>query len=445
VNTLKDEKKLLRYTYLLCMAIFFNLSLLKVKGNIDIEAIIMGVTIILLLAYAFFVVRRFFPDGDKYILIFASVLAIIGIGMLYRLDLIFLNKNYAIKQVIWFSLGLGLFVMLIVMLPDLKSFSKYKMFYLIGTIILMAMATFIGKTINGSKNWVYIGSFGFQPSEFGKLFLTAYLAAALKDYKDYKVSGDIQEIKPSSKLEKVIYDKASESKFINWIYYKLLKFRSLLEPAIVVMISLGFMVLQKDLGSALIFFGISVTMLYIATSKLKYIFTCLCLFAIGGTISYKLFDHVRLRVMVWLNPWEYAYNESHQIVQSLMAISSGGLFGSGLGQGYPTMVPVVESDFIFAGICEEFGIIIGFGIIMIFFLLFYRCIRAALNTEDNFSRLLAVGYSAMIASQVLVIIGGVVNAIPLTGITLPLVSYGGTSMLTVFFALGIIQKISEEQ
>ena len=210
------------------------------------------------------------------------------------------------------------------------------------------------------------------------------------------------------------------------------------------MITLGFMVLQKDLGSALIFFGLSVTVLYLATSKLKYVIICVFLLVIGGYISYKLFGHVRLRIMIWRDPWPYAYNESHQVVQSLISIASGGLFGSGLGIGHPEFVPVITTDFIFAAICEEMGIIVGFGIIILYFLLFYRCMRAAIYVEDSFSRLLAVGYSAMLASQVLVIIGGVVNAIPLTGLTLPLISYGGSSMLTTFFALGILQKISEE-
>ncbi len=152
----------------------------------------------------------------------------------------------------------------------------------------------------------------------------------------------------------------------------------------------------------------------------------------------------KAHIMIWRNPWKYGYDEGHQLVQSLIAIANGGFFGVGLGNGYPGYIPVVESDFIFAAICEELGLLIGFAVIILNFLLFYRCIRAALYIKDKFSRLLAVGYSTMMVSQTLVIIGGVTGAIPLTGITLPFVSYGGSSMLISYLSLGIIQKISEE-
>ena len=322
--------------------------------------------------------------------------------MIYRI-----NTASSIKQIIWFAIGVTSFILIVVLLPDLRSFSKqkHKYAYLILTLIFMGMAMLIGKEINGSKNWVIIGGYGFQPSEVGKLFLVAYLGAELKDYETFK---------------------------------------DLIKPGFIVMICLGFMVRQKDLGSALIIFAISITMLYIATSKFRYIATCIALFIGGSLISYRLFDHVKTRVLIWMNPWPYANGKSYQVVQSMLSIASGGLTGSGLGLGHPEYVPVNTSDFIFAVLCEELGILIGFAIIILYFLLFYRCMRAAFYEEDRFSRLLAVGYSSMIAAQVLVIIGGVMNAIPLTGITLPLVSYGGTSMLITFCSLGIIQKISEE-
>lgn len=398
MNHRKDERKLLVYTYLLSFVLFFNLYL--IRQPFDRGALMVGAVTCLLIAYAHFIIRKFFPDGDKYIFIFASVLSVIGIAMLYRIDM-----AVSIKQIMWFTFGVAGFILTVVILPDLKSFAKYRYVYLICTIVFVSMATFFGTEIYGAKNWIIIGGFSLQPSEFGKLFFVAYLASALKEYRHF------------------------------W---------DLIEPALVVMYVLGFMVLQKDLGSALIFFGISITMLYIATSKLKYVITCFGLFIAGGAISYKLFDHVRLRMMIWKNPWPYAADKSYQIVQSMISIASGKFTGTGIGLGYPQYVPVNTTDFIFAAICEELGILTGFAIIMIYFLMFYRGMRAAVYVEDNFSRLLAVGYSAMIASQVLVIIGGVVNAIPLTGITLPLISYGGTSMLTIFFSLGILQKISEE-
>lgn len=385
-------------TYLLTFAIFGNLFILK--QPFDKGALIIAGIVCLLVTYAYIVIRKFFPDGDKYILQFTAILSVIGIAMIYRI-----SSGEAIKQIVWFVLGMSMFILIVVILPDIRNYSKYQMIYLVGTLIFMAMAEFIGTTKYGSKNWVYVGGFGFQPSEIGKIFLVLYLASALSKYKT---------------------------------------FLDLIQPALVVMATLGFMVLQKDLGSALIFFCISVTMLYISTSKGKYVLVGFILFAIGAYISYRLFAHVRLRVDIWRNPWADPTDKGYQLVQSLIAIASGGFLGSGLGMGYPGYIPVADSDFIFAAICEEFGSFIGFGIILIYFLLFYRCLRVSFYIEDRFTQLVAAGYSVMIASQVLVIIGGVVGAIPLTGITLPLLSYGGTSMLTIFFALGILQKISED-
>ena len=221
-------------------------------------------------------------------------------------------------------------------------------------------------------------------------------------------------------------------------------FNDLKEPAVFVMICILFLVVEKALGAALIFSGIAIIMLYIATSKFKYISACLVFLMGGSAICYKLFAHFRIRVLIWRNPWPYANNQSYQIVQSLISIASGGLNGTGLGLGHPEYVPVNTTDFIFAAICEELGIAVGFGILIIYLLLVYRCMRAALHVEDKFSRLLTVGYSSMMALQVLVIVGGVINMIPLTGITLPLISYGGSSMVITFISLGIIQKISEE-
>lgn len=405
MNVLKQEKKLLRLIYLLCLLLFTTLGFLE--KPYDKFAIVMGVVLCVLIGYSHFVIRRFYPDGDKFILIFASVLAVISIATLYRLD-----KIFALKQLVWVTLGIITYILVVSILPDLKSFTKYKRVYMVVTLVLMPMALIFGSIISGAKNWIVIGGFMFQPSEFGKISLVLYLASALATYENKE---NFRE-----------------------------DFKRLLEPALVAMFSLGCMVLQADLGSALIFFGISVTMLYVATSKKKYVFTCLGLSAMGSVVAYYMFEHVRNRVMIWQDPWKYRLEEGYQIIQGLYAIASGGLTGTGLGQGYVEIIPVSESDFIYAVICEEFGIIFAIGIMIIYFLLFYRGIRAAFVTGDKFSQLTAVGFSTMIACQTLVIIGGVFSVIPLTGITLPIVSYGGSSVLTIFFTLGILQKISEE-
>lgn len=398
---------------------FFNLFLLQ--GDKGLTPIILYGVIILLMSYSYFIIKRFFVDGDTFIFMIACLLTIIGIIFLYRLDILNLYlhnqdmlanvkkprniTSYGLKQLIYFAIGITMYLIIIIILRNFERLRKYKYIYLTATLIFMCLSTFFGTEILGAKNWVFVYGYSFQPSEFGKIFLVLYLASALDKYEFWK---------------------------------------DLIEPALVVTISLFFMVLQRDLGSALIFFGISVTMLYIASSKFKYVLTCLVLFFMGSFISYKAFYHIRKRIMIWRQPWAYASNESYQIVQSLIALGEGGLFGKGLGFGHPEFVPVNASDFIFVTICEDLGMLMGFAILILFFILFYRCMRAALRAKDNFSRLVAVGYSSMIAAQTLVIVGGVTNAVPLTGITLPLISAGGSSLIITYFALGVIQKISEE-
>lgn len=401
----KREKRLLNLVYLLCLLLFTALGFLQ--QPFDKFALIMGVVLCVLIGYSHFIVRRFYPDGDKFILIFASVLAVVGVAMLYRI-----NPNTAIKQLIWIALGIIGYILIVVILPDLKSFAKYKNVYMIITLVLMPLALIFGTEQFGAKNWILIGPISFQPSEFAKISLVLYLAAALATY----------ESKKSFKEE----------------------VKQLFQPALVAGFSMGCMVLQRDLGSALIFFGISITLLYVATSKKKYVFTALGLAAIGSVAGYTMFGHVRERVMIWRDPWKYALGSSYQIVEGMYSIAAGGLFGVGLGQGHFQNLPVKESDMIYAIICEEFGIIFAIGLMIIYFLLFYRGIRAAFVTKDSYSQLIAVGFSTMIACQTLVIIGGIFSVIPLTGITLPIISYGGSSVLTIFFALGILQKISEE-
>lgn len=403
----RDEVKLLFLTYVLCMALFANLAILE--NPIDKGAIYMGLIVCALVTATQVLIRKFYPQGDKFLITFACILAIIGIAVLYRLDI-----TTATKQLAWFTGGIIIFMVLVIAIPDLRDLGRFKNIYLIGTLLIMPIALLANQEVYGATNWVLIGGFSFQPSEFGKIIFVLYLASALKDYED----------------KNNILD----------------EFKQLWQPALVSMYSLGCLVLQKDLGSALIFFGIALTMLYVATGKKKYVIVCFLLFAVGSVLAYNLFSHVRQRILIWRHPWDYIDTPggSYQIVQGLYSIASGGMFGSGLGHGYPGFVPINTTDFIFAVICEELGMIFGLGIMIIYFLFFYRGMRASFRIEDKFSQLNTIGFSAMIACQVLVIIGGIFAIIPLTGITLPLISYGGSSIITMFFALAILQKISEE-
>lgn len=405
MNTLKYEKRLLRLVYLLCIALFSCLGIQK--NPIDKMAFVMAIILIVIISFSHYIIRRFYPDGDKYIFVLASVLAVIGMAMQYGI-----SPSVAVKQLVWLCLGIIAFIFITIFLPDLKSFSKYKRLYMIGTILFSVMALVLGTEINGAKNWIRIGSFTFQPSEIGKIFLVLYLASTLMNYK-------------------------RKDKFFDEI-------KQLIIPGIVVLFAVGCMFLQKDLGAAGLFFFLAITIIYMATSRKRYVFISILFLLVGGTIGFLTMGHVRVRIDAWLHIWQNAQGSSYQLVQGFYGISSGGALGLGLGQGYPQLIPFSNTDFVYAMVCEEFGMIFAIGLLFIYFLLFYRGMRAAITAEDNFSQLVGVGLSALIVIQVLVIVGGIFAIIPLTGITLPLVSYGGTSMLTIFFALGILQKISEE-
>ena len=406
MNTVKYEVKIMLLICILCAGIFINLAL--IADPVSTTALAMGGVLIVAIIVPYIILRKFKPNGDKYILMFIDVFITVSTGILYVI-----NPSLAQKQLTWFCVGLVMYLIITLALPDLKTFAKYKRIYLIGTLIFMVMSLIIGKEINGAKNWVYIGSFSFQPAEFGKLFLILYLSSVLVTYK-------------------------KKDKFIDDI-------KGLMKPILVVGYSIILMFLQHDLGMALMFFIVSLTILYLATSNGKYVLICLVGLVFGGTIGYFSLGYVRQRFeVVGPNVWKYAASSGYQIVQGFYTMSTGGLFGTGLGNGYPSLVPEASTDFIYTIIAEQFGMIFAVGLMILYFLLFYRGIGSALYAKDKFSQLAAIGFSTMIVAQVLIIVGGVFAVIPLTGITLPMVSYGGTSMLTILFALGILQKVSEE-
>ena len=406
MNTVKYERRIILLICLLCIGIFVNLAL--IADPISTTALYMGGVLILAIIVPYIIIRKFRPNGDKYILIFMDVLIVVSVGILYVI-----NPQSALRQLIWYCIGIVMYLVIVLALPDLKTFAKYKRVYLIGTLVFMAMSLVIGTEINGAKNWVEIGPLSFQPAEFGKLFLIFYLSSVLITYK-------------------------KKDKFIDDL-------KGLLRPILVVGYSIVLMFLQHDLGMGLMFFIVALTILYMATSNGKYILISLVGLLLGGTVGYLSLGYVRQRFeVVGPNVWNYASSSGYQIVQGFYTMSTGGLFGTGLGNGYPSLVPEASTDFIYTIIAEQFGMIFAVGLMIIYFLLFYRGIRSALHAKDKFSQLAAVGFSTMVVAQVLIIVGGVFAVIPLTGITLPMLSYGGTSMLTILFALGILQKVSEE-
>lgn len=348
-------------------------------------------------------------SGDNYIFLIVSMLLTVGILTIYRL-----NPDLGLRQLVWSLVGILVYYITYFMMRALRKIEKWTYFYTGVAFFLFLITLLFGVERGGSKNWIEItNSIVIQPTEFTKIVLVFLIASYYTDFQ-YKIS-------------------------------KKFKYKSLALMGVVYLL-IGLLFIQKDLGTAVIFLAIFTGIQFIYEESRRTIILNVALMIMGAVIGYFLFRHVRVRVGIWLDPWnpDTVYNSSAQIVQSLFAVAEGGFFGKGIGLGNPKLVPVGTSDFIFSVICEEMGIFTGIGIIMLFLLLAYRAIKISISQEYKFYRILAIGIGILFAVQCFLNIGGVVKLIPMTGLTLPFVSYGGSSMLSSFIALGILQVTSED-
>ena len=322
----------------------------------------------------------------------------ISIIMLYRL-----NPSLAMRQVSWIGIGFLATLAIPIFLKIIKRPEKLRFLYIVLMCILILLPFFAGSEEYGSLNWITIGSKSFQPSEIVKFLFVFYLASKFKERVGLK---------------------------------------DMLESAIVAAGIVGSMVYQKDLGGALIFFAVYFIVLYCATGRIFWILSGGVLLLGAGAAAFKLFYHVKVRIQTWINPWKDPSGGGYQVLQSLFAIASWGFLGSGLGRGMPGKIPVVERDFIFSAICEEFGAFFGICIIVLFATLFIMGIRIALKGDKHFNILLALGFTVLIGFQFFLIVGGVIKLIPLTGVTMPFISYGGTSVIVSLVIVGILQWVN---
>ena len=328
----------------------------------------------------------------------------VGIIMIYRI-----SPVAGIRQLMWLSLGIFLFYLTYFITKHFKSLDRLLYLYIGGAYFLFLITFLFGERTYGAINWIKVAGFSFQPAEMTKLILIFILATYYSRYDKYK-----------------------EVKYSSYIL------------TIIVFSFIGLLFLQRDLGMAVIFFGIFIILQFIFEEDRRLIYINLGLILVGGLIAYRLFSHVRIRVDIWIDPWRFIDDKGYQITQSLFAIAEGGFFGKGLGLGHPQFIPLAYNDFIFAAICEELGIFTGIGIIMLFLLLVYRGFKIGISQVNRFYKILALGISSLFGIQSFIILGGVLKVIPLTGITLPFVAYGGTSIISSFMALGILQTASED-
>lgn len=347
----------------------------------------------------------------------AMLLASLGLIMIGRL-----KPALFLTQMRWLLLGLIVYLFLVFLGERVLRLLSYP--YLLGVfcLLLLCSALFFGTEIGGSRNWIVFGPFAVQPSEFGKIVIIMFLAAYLTEHREVLTL-------PRHKLL--------------WLKLPVLRF---IAPLLLIWgIAILMFVVQRDLGSALLFFGIAVSMTYMATGRKSYVALAFAFFLGAAALSYSFFSHVRVRFNIWLDPWSDPSGSAYQVVQSLFALGSGGVWGAGFAHGHPNLIPEVHTDFIFAAIAEELGLLGSLGVMLVFALFFYRAIRIALACREETRRLLAAGIAVVFLLQAFIIIAGVTKFLPLTGITLPFVSYGGSSMIASFMLLGILAVLSKKE
>ena len=367
-------------------------------------------------------VRLLLPHSDVLLLPIVTMLTGIGLVMIYRLTYNVEGvENLATTQAVWILVGSGAMLFIVLFFRNYPRLFDYKYLFALAAVALIALTfTPLGYEVNGARLWVSLGPVGFQPSEFARIALVIFYAGYLAEKRDVLT--------------------ATSRSFLG-IQIPALKYFG--PVALVWAASLGLLVFEKDLGSSLLFFAIPLLMIYAATGRIAYIMLGGLLFSIGSFVTYFLFGHVQLRVESWLDPWGDPDGAGFQILQSIFNIADGGLTGTGLGAGFSQTIPEVETDFIFSAIASELGLLGATAVLLAFLAFVYRGIKISLLAEDEASKLLAFGLTAMFALQTLIIVGGVTKAIPLTGITLPFVSYGGSSVVGNFILTALLLVISE--
>lgn len=409
-KVLLDERQIKNTNVELCFSkqrisiVFFHLTALLILAynpeilRFDKTILFWGFLALALIVFGNLTLSKIYKKSFS--MIWNCIFLLMDIGII---TLIRLNFYLAQRQLIWFAIGILITAALPFIFNIIPRLDKLKYVYIGISIALLVATSIFGAIKGGAKNWITFGNISFQPSEIMKILFILYLASEFSVIKNFK---------------------------------------QLIVPAILSSILVIGLVTQTDLGGALIFFMTFMVMIYIATQSDLLFLSGLVFASFASVLGYKLFSHVRVRVEIWRDPWIDIEGKGWQIAQSLFAIGTPSIFGSGLTRGLPTSIPVVESDSIFAAICEEFGVIMGLLMLAMLLIVFYYCAKIALSTYNRFLALLAAGSTSLLCFQTFLIIGGITKLIPLTGVTLPFVSYGGTSVVISFIIIGVLQWIA---
>lgn len=394
------------------LLLLFLMLLVNANTPLTFTSFAVPIALVLSFVVAHIALRKFAPNADPALLPIAFLLCGIGICFVLRLA-----PESAGRQIIWLFAGIALMIATIILVPSVERLGRFKYTCLLFGIILLLLpiVPVIGAEYNGSRIWLSIFGFSFQPEEIAKILIVLFLAAYLADNRE---------------LLSVMRRSRIGLKYPN--------FRALIPLIAMWIIAILIVILERDLGSALLFFGIFLVMVYVCTGRLSYVIIGLLLVAIGGTGLYMIFAHVQIRISIWLNPFADPSGSGYQLVQSLYSLADGGLFGCGIGRGLPTLIPEVQSDFIFSAIAEELGLLGASGVIFLFMLFAVRGFLTAARAKSDMAAFTAVGLTASICLQAFIIIGGVTGFIPLTGLTLPFISQGGSSLLSSFIIVGLL-------
>ena len=405
---------------------------LGVQGEVPTDVIGYGGWLAGLVLAAHVTIRFTAPYADPVLLPVVSALNGLGLAVIHRLDLAKeaadADAGFAQQQLTWMTLGVVLFVVSLVAVRDHRVLQRFT--YTFGllaiVLLLLPLVPGLGREIYGARIWIIVGPFSFQPGEVAKVLLVIAFAGYLVLHRDALALA-------GRRLLFIDFPRGRD-----------------LGPVLAMwLVSLGILVFETDLGSSLLFFGLFLIMLYVATERPGWLVLGGGLFAAGAVLGYYAFGHVRERVDVWLDPMAYygaapPKPDSYQLVESLFGMGWGGLIGRGFGGGSPERIPVVESDFIVGAIGEELGLTAVIAVILLYGLIVERALRIALICRDGFGKLVATGLGSVFALQVFVVIGGVTKLIPLTGLTTPFLSYGGSSLVANWVLVALLARISDQ-
>lgn len=432
-NPRNVELGLLLFSLAIAMAAYASVGLAH-DGELPAGMVGYGGGLAVLFLGAHLALRRLAPDADPLILPCVTMINGLGLAVIHRIDLALgdtasrLGNHHspaAPAQLTWTALGVVLFIVVLVVVRDHRVLQRFTYTAMLAGLVLLLLPLLpvIGTTINGARIWVHLAGFSFQPGELAKLALLVFFAGYLVMKRDVLALA-------SRRVAGIDLPRGRD-----------------LGPIIVTWAaSLGVLVFERDLGTSLLFFGAFVALLYVATERLSWLLIGLLLFLSGSFAAFSLFGHVQQRVDIWLDPTAH-YNDkfggSYQLMQGLFGMGTGGILGKGLGQGRPDIVPYANTDFIVAAIGEELGLTGLMAVLIVYAIVVQRGLRTSIGVRDAFGKLLAAGLSFSMALQVFVVVGGVTRLIPLTGLTMPFLSYGGSSLVSNWALVAVLLRISD--